>query len=467
MRRRKSGKSVLITIDNSQSLLEWSTIGMLLMDHDRWDDVVRTMPTEAVFEAGRNRGLYRILLEAYHAGETLSPAVLAERAKTRGIIKTPTEEGELLTIREDIPSTSALLSQCEHLARCYQFRKIGEVGAGLQERAKDGRGDPRELMSGFESDLLKITAMQPANRRAFTAGLQDRLNRMIAPKAGQIDVRIKTRLAALNKHLGGLYRGEMCVIGAQPSMGKTALALDIAVHGLNAGLRTLYISRDQDCDDLALRVITGQTGISKRDMNEYLRAGDQQLLFDVATRLSAVSELLQVIDAPVSVLDVETESRRMKRQSGLDVVIVDYITLLSRYKDSENQNLWVTEMSARLKDLAKELDVVMVVVSQLNRSRVNAHVDIKRQLYGLPNMSMLRDSGALEQDANVVLLPHIPREILKDLYGEGSPAFEATIQERPALANQAFIVIAKNKDGEKGQVEVRFDYNRAMFKDKE
>jgi replicative DNA helicase len=454
----------MVTVENS---LEWSTIGMALLDPDQWDEVVRIVPTDQIFQPGKNRGLYNILLESHRNGETISPAILAERAKAQGVIKTAVEQGEVILICEDIPSARPLFSQCEHLARTYQYRMMANSFCRLQDSVKDQIVSPKEIIAEVESELLKITSLNPARRKQLTEGIQEKLERLIAPSQGQSEARIKTRLTGLNALIGGLYRGEMCIVGAQPSMGKTSFCLDICMFNLNYGLKTLYISRDQQTEDLAIRVLTAKTGISKGDMTGALSPDQQEVLFAAATKLRVASEDFQVIDTPMTVHEVGTECRRMKRQMGLDIVIVDYITLLTHHKESENQNLWVAEVSAYLKDLAKELDVVMVVVSQLNRSRTSAHVDAKRQMYGLPSMSMLRDSGSLEQDANVILLPHIPREILKDLYGEGSPAFDAAIRESNGqLEDQAFIVVAKNKDGSKGHVEVRFDYSTGTFKDK-
>lgn len=266
---------------------------------------------------------------------------------------------------------------------------------------------------------------------------------------------LATGLRNLDRMLGGLHRSDLVVLAGRPSMGKTALATNVAVHAAKAGQRVGFFSLEMSCEQLATRILADEVGLS----SHYIREGKlNSAEFDrVMSASHALQDLpLSIDDTPaLSIAGLRTRARRLQRQQGLDLVVVDYLQLAdaaeSRKREGRVQE--VSEITRGLKALAKELDVPVLALSQLSRN-VEGRSD-KR-----PQLSDLRDSGTIEQDADVVMFVYREEYYLERSDKRGTP-------DHIASMGRADLIIDKQRHGPTGTVPVRFDAALTRFSDLE
>jgi replicative DNA helicase len=253
---------------------------------------------------------------------------------------------------------------------------------------------------------------------------------------------VPTGFRDLDHKLAGLQKSDLIILAARPSMGKTSLALDIArksalVHNIKVGIFSLEMSAQSLVD----RMLSAESRVSSWKMRtgKGLTEADYELLQEASVRLSKAPIFIDD-QAGNSILRMRSTARRLKAEQGLELIIVDYLQLMTTSKNYDSMVNQVTEISRSLKSLARELEVPVLALSQLSRA-----VEARG---GRPRLSDLRDSGAIEQDADVVMFIH--RE--KDTEDTGQP-------------NLAEILIEKHRNGPTGVVELYFDGSKTTFMD--
>mgnify|MGYP001568964011 CR=1 FL=1 len=424
--------------------MERALLGALLLNQNAMYEAADVVGVDS-FYSGKHRTIYDAMLSLYAKGEPIDVVTVSSKLKER---KQLTDIGGSAYLSE-IAGTAASPGSARHYAEGVQTKfilrslidaasKIGELG--FQEDR-----DIEEILDEAQSAVFSVT--QAPMLRSFSTikeELTEAWERLEHLQKHSGSIRgIPTGFPQLDNLLAGLQKSDLVILAARPSMGKTALALDIArqtatKHGTPVGIFSLEMSSQQLVD----RMLAAQAGvnswrlrtgkISKDDEYERLQEG-----------IASLSEApIYIDDKPSStVLTMRSVARRLKMEKSLGLVIVDYLQLITpthaRAGDSLVQQ--VTEVSRSLKAMARELDVPVLALSQLSRA-----VETRR---GRPRLSDLRDSGSIEQDADVVMFIH--RE---DKMTENS--------DRPGVAE---ILIEKHRNGPTGKVELRFDEEKTTF----
>lgn len=262
---------------------------------------------------------------------------------------------------------------------------------------------------------------------------------------------ISTSLAALDALLGGLHRSDLVILAGRPAMGKTALATNIASRAAGAhDVAVGFFSLEMSAEQVMTRIVAEQVGVSsERVRRGQLSSIEMDRLIAVAAELERMKLFVDPTPA-LSVAALRRRARRLKRQRGLDLLVIDYLQLCeSNRRDGRVQE--VSEVSRGLKALAKELDVPVLALSQLSR-------DVEKRDDKRPRLSDLRDSGSIEQDADVVLF------VFREEYylAQGNDAERAGLGD---AAGKAEVHIAKNRHGPTGTVHLRFDGPTTSFRD--
>ncbi|MFY8105448.1 MAG: replicative DNA helicase [Elstera sp.] len=309
------------------------------------------------------------------------------------------------------------------------------------------------------------TGFQPFHQ-AITASL--RMAEAAYRRDGKL-AGVPSGLRDLDRLLGGLHNSDLLILAARPSMGKTALATNIAYNAARVVKdpetqrkhSVAFFSLEMSSEQLATRVLSDVAQIqSHRIQRGDLQPDDFERLVIASQQLERLS--LYIDDTPaLSITSVRTRARRLKRQSGLDLIVVDYLQLLrgTDRSSSDNRVQEVSEITRGLKAIAKELDVPVIALSQLSRQVENR--EDKR-----PQLSDLRESGSIEQDADVVMF--IYREeyyLARKEPAEGTAEHDAWKAEMERYHNRAEIIIAKQRHGPIGRVVVHFDGNTTRFSD--
>lgn len=342
-------------------------------------------------------------------------------------------------------------------------REVAEFGEVTKQDACDA--DPtrsgRDRLEAAEARLYAVAEHGSGRKRASTlSDARRKTDAMIerVHKSGGGLSGITTGIAALDKRLGGLRDSELIIAAGRPGMGKTALALTLAVSAAKAGKKVKLVSLEMSEEQLVQRLYAQFTGIS---VQEQLKAGAEMSMF---RRMADAGNLLDALPITIDAADTQTvtsiraEARRDKRRGGLDLLIIDYLGLIQPSDPKAQKVHQIEQITTGLKRLSKELNIPVVLLAQLNRGVESR--DDKR-----PGLADLRDSGSIEQDADVVLLLYRAEYYLAKEEPEDSSKFAAWSERREAARGKADIITAKYRQGETGTDTVRFDGVRQVFAD--
>lgn len=350
----------------------------------------------------------------------------------------------------EIADYEATAANVEHHAKIVRDkalrRRLIHTATEIVRTSFDWTGGGEELLEMAESQIFELSQQQGSTTfRSMHDELPDTFNYVddIMHRAGQL-TGCPTGYPALDEMTGGLQPGELIIVAARPSMGKTALALNMMQNAaLDHGKKAAIFSLEMTRRSLVLRMLASEARIDMSTLRRgFLAPVDYQKLTTAAGRLSHAD--IWIDDSGmVTILEMKAKARRLAAQQGLDLLVVDYLQLAHGDKESQRRkDLEIAQISQGLKSLAKELEIPVIALSQLNRGPEQRDPDKRR-----PNMGDLRESGAIEQDADVI--GFIYRDVV---YNKDT--------EDP---NRAELIIAKQRNGPTGTVDLHFDGRFARF----
>lgn len=442
--REKTYPSPLVRVPPQNADAEMALLGSVMLRPDAVGEVLDLI-TPDTFYAERHRLIWKAMLDLFSKGSPIDLLSLTTRLKDLGILEQAGGASYLTEVVSVVPSASNIRHYAELISKKSIMRSLIAAAEYLNELGYEEAGDVEELLDRAEKRVFEIgntTGIQPYLELKETLGeAWERLDRLHRLKDGLRG--IPTGFKALDLKLSGLQKADLVILAARPSMGKTSLALDIARqtalwYGTPVGIFSLEMSAQQLVDRMLAaesRVDAWKLRTGRLDL-----AGEFDKIRDALDRLSKTPIFID--DRPANnILKIRSIARRLKSEKGLGLVIVDYLQLMlpTEFRRSDSTVQQVTEISRSLKHLARELDVPVLAISQLSRA-----VESRG---GKPRLSDLRDSGSLEQDADIVMFIH--RE---DRYREDS--------DKPNIAE---ILIEKHRNGPTGKVELYFDDSKATF----
>ena len=423
---------------------EQSVLGGLLIDNSAWDRAADLL-SDSDFYRYEHRSVYAAIGTLINASRPADVITVFEQLQSLGKAEECGGLVYLNALAQSVPSAANMRRYAEIVRERAVLRKLVAASDEIATTAFNPQGRPvSQILDEAESKIFRIGEEGSRSRQGFLSmdqlvvQLLDRVNEL--HEAGAEDVTgVRTGYFQLDKYTAGFQKGDLIVLAARPSMGKTALALNIAEHvAVHEELPVVVFSMEMGAAQLALRMVGSLGHIDQ----QHLRTG--RLDDDEWGRLAEAIERLQKVrifidESPaLTPGEVRARARRMARQFGgtLGLIVVDYMQLMSGSADSsdENRATVLGEISRGLKSLAKELQCPVMALSQLNRS-VESRTD-KR-----PMMSDLRESGAIEQDADVIMF------IYRDEY------YTKEACKEPGVAE---VIIAKQRNGPTGTVKLTF-----------
>lgn len=425
--------------------MERSLLGALMLSPNAIYEVADLIGIDS-FYTNAHRTIYDAMLSLYEKSEPIDVATVSSKLKERKVLS---EIGGPAYLSELI-GAAASPGSGRHYAQIVQnkfvLRSLLDAAAKIGELGFEEDRDVEILLDEAQAAIFAVS--QAPSLRSFTAikeELTEAWERLEHLQKHEDSMRgIPTGFRELDTLLSGLQKSDLVILAARPSMGKTALALDIArqtatKHGTAVGIFSLEMSSQQLVD----RMLAAQAGVNSWS----LRTGKIRDDDDFERLQGAIADLseapIYIDDKPSStVLAMRSVARRLKMEKDLGLIIVDYLQLITPTYSRGSDNLvqQITEISRSLKAMARELEVPVLALSQLSRA-----IETRR---GRPRLSDLRDSGSIEQDADVVMFIH--RE---DKMNENS--------DRPGIAE---ILIEKHRNGPIGKIELRFDEEKTTFR---
>jgi replicative DNA helicase len=423
---------------------EQSVLGGLLLDNAAWDRVADVI-TEADFYRADHRTIFQAIAQLIELNRPADSLTVTENLERSGKLAEAGSQAYIASLALNTPSAANIRRYAEIVRERSVLRNLAAVGTAIADSAYSPSGkDAHVLIDEAEAKVFQIAEAGAKTRQGFTkidpllTETVERIDMLYSRENKHDVIGLATGFVDLDRMTSGLQPGELIVIAGRPSMGKTALAMNMVENAaLDSKKAVAVFSMEMSGPQLAMRMI-GSVG--RVDQHE-LRTGtfkedDWPRLVDAVGKLNDAQIYIDDT-AGLNCLEVRSRARRMHRQcGGLALIVVDYLQLMSGTSGGgrdENRATEIAEISRSLKGIAKELKVPVIALSQLNRG-VDSRQD-KR-----PMMSDLRESGAIEQDADVILF--IYRD---EVYNQDSP--------RKGIAE---IIIAKQRNGPVGKIDLTF-----------
>lgn len=423
---------------------EQSVLGGMLLSKDAIADVIEELRGQDFYRPAHEL-IYDAIIDLYGRGEPADAVTVAAELNKRGELGRVGGAAYLHTLISSVP-TAANAGYYARLVRDQAvLRRLVEAGTRIAQLgyATDG-GDVDDLVNTAQAEVYAVTERRSSEDYV---PLRDTINLTMEEiennaNRGEGMVGVPTGFADLDALTNGLHPGQMVIVAARPAIGKSTLSLDICRSAsIKHGLTSVIFSLEMGRTELTMRLLSAEAGVPLQNMRKGTMRDEDWT--KVAAAMSRVSEApLFIDDSPnMSLMEIRAKCRRLKQRHGLRLVVVDYLQLMTSGKRVESRQQEVSEFSRALKLLAKELEVPVIAVAQLNRGP-EQRTDKK------PMMSDLRESGSLEQDADVVMLLH--RE---DAYDKDS---------RPGEAD---IIVAKHRNGPTDTITVAFQGHYSRFHD--
>jgi replicative DNA helicase len=423
---------------------EQAVLGAMLLSKDAIADVVESLKVEDFYRPA-HATVYSAILDLYGRGEPADAVMVAGELTKSGEIARIGGAAYLHTLVSMVPTAANASYYAAIVAERAVLRRMVTAGTRIVQMGYAGEGDVHDLVDRAQAEVYDLTSGRTSEDYAPLADIfEGTLNEIeaIAAHNGQM-VGVPTGFADLDALTNGLHGGQLVIIAARPAIGKSTLGLDLARSAsIKHGLTSVIFSLEMARNEIVMRLMSAEAQIPLAHMRSgTMSDADWQKM---ARKSGSIVEApLFIDDSPnMSMMEIRAKCRRLKQKHDLRLVIVDYLQLMSSGKKVESRQQEVAEFSRALKLLAKELEVPVIAIAQLNRGPEQRQ-DKK------PMMSDLRESGSLEQDADVVIL--LNRE---DAYEKESPR-----------AGEADFIVAKHRNGPTATITVAFQGHYSRFVD--
>ena len=423
---------------------EQSVIGAMLLSKDAIADVVEVI-READFYRPAHQTVYACILDLYSRGEPADAVTVSAELTRIGELSRIGGVSYLHTLVSTVPTAANAGYYARIVREKAILRRLVEAGTRIVHMGYVGTGDVDDTVDRAQAEVYEVTERRTAEDYLPLRDIMcDALNEIeaISNRDGEM-IGVPTGFTELDALTNGLHPGQLVIVAARPALGKSTLGLDICrAASIKHGLTSVIFSLEMSRNEIVMRLLSAEAQVPLHHM----RAGNMTDAdwTKMANKMGVVSEApLFIDDSPnMTLMEIRAKCRRLKQRHDLRLVVVDYLQLMTSGKRVESRQQEVSEFSRSLKLLAKELDVPVIAISQLNRG-AEQRVD-KR-----PMLSDLRESGSLEQDADVVVLLH--RE---DAYDRESPR-----------AGEADFIVAKHRNGPTHTITVAFQGHYSRFVD--
>ena len=425
---------------------EESVLGALLIDPDAVIRVASFLRADDFYRE-KNGWIYQAILDLHERRQPADFITVVDELERRNQLQETGGATYITTLINNTPTAVHVEHYAHIVERTATLRRLIGAAGNIAALAYEEADDLDELVDRAEQLIFSVSERRVRRDltpvRQIMHGVVDRIDFLQRHKGGILGV--PSGFSKIDKVLGGFQKSDLIVLAARPGVGKTSLALNIAVNAAKRhAQRVAFFSMEMSNEQLVQRLLAAETGINQQRLRMGEIEDDEwQMLVEAAGVLS--DTLLFIDDTPaMSALELRTKARRLQAEFGLDLVIVDYLQLMRGEARSENRVQEISYITRSLKSLARELEAPLIAISQLSRA-VESRSDHK------PILSDLRESGSIEQDSDIVMF--IYREEL--------------IKENTERKNIADIIVAKHRNGPTDTVPLYFDKELTRFADLE
>ncbi|MCV7417413.1 replicative DNA helicase [Mycolicibacterium litorale] len=423
---------------------EQAVLGGMLLSKDAIADVLeRLRPGD--FYRPVHQNIYDAILDLYGRGEPADAVTVAAELDRRGLLRRIGGAPYLHTLISTVPTAANAGFYAGIVSEKALLRRLVEAGTRVVQYGYAGAegADVAEVVDRAQAEIYDVVDRRSSEDFAVLESLlQPTMDEIDAiASQGGISRGVPTGFTELDELTNGLHSGQMIVIAARPGMGKSTLGLDFMRScSINHQLPSVIFSLEMSKSEIVMRMLSAEAKIKLADMRSGRMSDDDWTR--LARRMSEISEApLYIDDSPnLTMMEIRAKARRLHQKAGLRLIVIDYLQLMTSGKKVESRQQEVSEFSRNMKLLAKELEVPVIAMSQLNRGP-EQRTDKK------PMLSDLRESGAIEQDADMVILLHRP-----DAFERDDPR-----------GGEADLIVAKHRNGPTKTITVAHQLHLSRF----
>ncbi|WP_341871436.1 replicative DNA helicase [Aeoliella straminimaris] len=425
---------------------ERGVLGSLLILPEKFDEVALILRADDFYDDAHSR-IYARFVEMHESGKQIDPMLLLQFLRDSGDLDMVGGSSYIAELGEAVPTAAHAEYYAKIVHEKATLRSLIHASTDIIRDSYDPTMDPREMLSRAEE---RVFAILEEKGNAQVTSIREVLHEALA----RIDARMKndhahggveTGFTDFDEMTGGLHANELLILAARPSMGKTAFALNIVEHvAVNTQAPTLFVSLEMSKLELGDRLLCSRAKVNgHRLRNGHISKEESQLLIRTANEVSTAP--LYIDDTPGRTMtEISAAARRLKRRHGLSLIVIDYLQLIEPDNSRDPRQEQVSKIARRLKGLARELAVPVLCLAQLNR-QVESTKDNK------PALSHLRESGAIEQDADVVMFVH------REEY------YQTNDEDRERVRGEADLLVRKQRNGPTGDVKLTWLHDFTRF----
>jgi replicative DNA helicase len=425
-------------------LAEQSAIGGMLLSKDAVADVIETV-RGIDFYLPKHELIFEAILTLYSHGEPTDVITVTDALSKGGTLGRAGGAEYLHTLTALVPTAANAGFYASIVAEKAILRRLVEAGTRIVQMGYASEGEVVDLVNHAQAEIYGVTGgVEAEDYVPLVDAIQVAVDEIEAASGSDGDMPgVPTGFADLDEMTNGFHGGQMIIVAARPGLGKSTLALDFArAASIKAGLPAIFFSLEMGRSEIATRLLAAESSIPMHTLRKgNMDPRDWAKLANVRGEIADAP--LYIDDSPnMTLVEIRAKCRRLAQKSGLRMVIIDYLQLMTSGKKVESRQQEVSEFSRALKLLAKELNVPVIALSQLNRNS-EARADKK------PALSDLRESGSLEQDADIVILLHR----------------ETGLERDDPRMGEADLIVAKHRNGRQDTIGVSFSGMYSRFSD--
>ncbi len=417
-------------------------MGAMLLDEDAIGAVIESLDSSFFYDASHQK-IFDGMVKLYADRKNVDIITLSDRLKSDGVLESVGGAGYLAELADSIPTAANVMFHVEIVKEKGIKRKLIKSSTEIVARSYEEGTEASVLVDDAERIIFEIAHARQKQQSFAVKDIVKETIKVIDSLYHRKETvtGVATGFYAFDKLTSGLQRSDLIIVAARPSMGKSAFAATIAEHAsIDKGVGVAFFSLEMSKEQVVMRMLCSQARVDASKVRTgMLASSDWPLLTRAAARLSNIPFFID--DTPaISPLELRAKARRLKASSNIGLVVVDYLQLMRSSVRAESRQQEISEISRSLKALARELSVPVIAISQLSRA-VESRADHR------PQLSDLRESGAIEQDADVVVL------LVREDYYDAKP-------ENIGLAD---IIIAKQRNGPTDTIKLRFSKQFVRF----
>lgn len=429
---------------------EQAVLGCILIEPSCMTSVVEYVKAEYFF-VPQHKLIFSVMLSLDTVGATIDPIVVLEKLKSDGSFDEASGKNYLFQLAQTVPSTANVESYAKIVREKYYIRSLITAGKEIMDSAGNEEDTADMLLDNAEQRIYDIRQGKNIGGPSKLSDIivnqvYDKLQKLTSENADDYKG-YPTGFAELDRIISGLNKSDLILIGARPAMGKTSLALNLARNISVIGNRkVLFFSLEMTKEQLAQRILSTEARVESTKMRTGQLSSDEWVR--IASATSALNNVPLYFDDS-SGITVQEIKAKVRKEKNVDVVIIDYLGLISSSTRAENRVQEISQITRNLKLMAKDLRIPVVVCAQLNRGTEGRGKNHR------PQLSDLRESGSIEQDADIVLMIHRP-----GYYDKDDP--NAEIDEN-TIIGETDLIVAKNRHGPTEDVKLVYNENYTLF----